>query len=97
MSVGAVTLRLEMGCVPAEFEQRLPRIAPVTFDAARREFHHAESNRRWTLRLLDPRERRIANLRLPVVDVEITFEGYAAADIDAFMARFRAHFRRGGG
>jgi hypothetical protein len=53
--------------------------------------------RRWSLSLQDPRERRLGSLRLPIVDVELTFEGYASDEIDAFMARFRAHFRRGGG
>jgi len=38
----------------------------------------------------------IGSLRLPVVDVELTFEGYAPADIKA-LALFHAHFRRGGG
>jgi hypothetical protein len=76
---------------------RLPHVAPVTFDAAHGEFRHTERERRWSLRLLDPRERRLGSLRLPIVDVELTFEGYASAEIDAFMARFHAHFRRAGG
>ena len=83
--------------MPAEFHQRLPLVAPVTFDEAQEEFRHTERERRWSLRLLDPRERRLGSLRLPIVDVELTFEGYASAEIDAFMARFHARFRRGGG
>ena len=81
-----------MGFVPAEFHQRLPHVAPVAFDAA-----PTERERRWSLRLLDPRERRLGSLRLPILDVELTFEGYASDEIDAFMARFHARFRRGGG
>ncbi|HME27065.1 MAG TPA: hypothetical protein VKI44_38050 [Acetobacteraceae bacterium] len=49
------------------------------------------------MRLIDPRERTIGALHLPVVDVELAFQGYPQADIDSFMARFLAHFRRGGG
>ncbi len=92
-----VALRFEMGCTPAEFHQRLPAVATVEYDAALNQFSHLEDGRRWSLRLIDPRERRIAALRLPVVDVALTFQGYAQAEIDAIMERFFAHFRRGGG
>jgi len=92
-----VTLRFEMGCTPAEFHQRLPAVATVEYDAALNQFSHVEDNRHWTLRLIDPRERKIAALRLPVVDVALTFQGYAQAEIDSIMERFFAHFRRGGG
>jgi hypothetical protein len=92
-----VTVRFEMGCVPAEFHRLLPLVAPVTFDAARREFTHTAPDRIWRLRILAERERRIALVRLPVVDVELVFEGYAPADVDAVIARFWSYFRRGGG
>jgi len=92
-----VTLRFEMGSVPEEFHRRLPAVASVECDAARAEFRHVEDGRSWRLRLIDPRQRRIASVRLPVVDVEFVFHGYARAEIDAVMARFFAHFRRGGG
>ena len=29
--------------------------------------------------------------------VDLSFEGYAPADIQQFLARFMAHFQRGGG
>ncbi len=92
-----VTLRFEMGCVPEEFHRRLPAVASVEYDAGRAEFSHAEDGRSWRLRLIDPRQRRIASVQLPTVDVEFIFRGYAQADIDSVMARFFAHFRRGGG
>ena len=69
----------------------------MTFRCGTGGFRHTEGERRWSLSLQDPRERRLGSLRLPIVDVELTFEGYASDEIDAFMARFRAHFRRGGG
>jgi hypothetical protein len=93
----AITVRLEMGCTAAEFHHRLPLVTAVTRDAAGRQFDHVEEGRRWRLRLSEPRERLIGSLRLPVVDVEFTFEGYAPAEIETFMALFHAHFRRGGG
>lgn len=92
-----VTLRLQMGCAPAEFHQRLPAVAHVEYDATRMQFDHVEDGRRWSLRLIDPRQRTIGALHLPVVDVELVFQGYPQADIDSFMARFHAYFRRGGG
>jgi len=92
-----VTLHFEMGCVPEEFHRRLPAVASVEYDEKLAEFSHMEDGRSWRLRLGQPRERKIAAVRLPVVDVEFVFRGYAQADIDVFMARFFAHFRRGGG
>lgn len=94
---GEVTLRFEMGCVPAEFHRLLPMVDLVVWDAGRAEFSHVEPARSWRLRLLGERQRRIALLRLPVVDVEFGFRGYAQAEIDAVMARFFTYFRRGGG
>jgi hypothetical protein len=92
-----VTLRFEMGSVPEEFHRRLPAVASVEYDAEKAEFRHEEDGRSWRLRLIDPRERRIASVRLPMVDVEFVFRGYAQAEIESVMARFFAHFRRGGG
>jgi len=92
-----VTLRFEMGCTPAEFHQRLPAVAAVEYDAVLSQFSHMEDGRCWRLRLIDPRERAIGALRLPVVDVALVFRGYTQADMDSILERFFAHFRRGGG
>lgn len=92
-----VTLHFEMGCTPAEVHRLLPGVAAVRYDAAQNQFLHETEGRSWSLRLGEPRERRIAALRLPVLDVELVFRGYARGDIDAFVERFFAHFRRGGG
>jgi hypothetical protein len=43
------------------------------------------------------RERRIALLRLPVLDVDISFNGVCEAAARAFLERFDAYTRRGGG
>ena len=92
-----VAVRLEMGYTPAEFARRLEAFADVTHDAARARFDHVEGDRSWSLRLINPRQRIIASVRLPTVDVELVFRGYARAEIVTFMARFHAWFRRGGG
>ena len=92
-----VVLRFEMAGTRADFHRLLPAVAAVEYDAVLNQFVHVEGSRRWSVRLIDPRERKIAALRLPVVDVVLVFEGYAQTDIDAVMERFFAHFRRGGG
>jgi hypothetical protein len=90
-------IRLEMGFTPAELHQRLPAIAVVEYNEALAQFDHVEEGRRWNLRLIGPRQRTIGRLRLPVVDVELVFQGYEPSEIASFMALFHAHFRRGGG
>jgi hypothetical protein len=96
-SEAEIILRFEMGYIPAEFRQRLPALADVEYDPARSQFDHVEDGRRWSLRLSEPRERVIGSLRVPRVDVEFVFQRYESADINSFMTRFHAHFRRGGG
>jgi hypothetical protein len=93
-----IILRFEMGYTPVDFGRRLAALAAVSYDPARAQFDHAEEDgRRWSLRLIDPRQRKIALLKLPVVDVEFVFQRYELDEINAFMSRFHAHFRRGGG
>jgi hypothetical protein len=92
-----VTLHFEMGYTPAEFRQRMPAFADVTYDAARAQFDCVEDGRSWSLRLINPRRRAIALVRVPIVDVELMFRGYSRCEIDAFMRRFQAWFHRGGG
>jgi hypothetical protein len=48
----------------------------------------------WTVQL---HEKGGKELRVPRVDVEFVFQRYELADSNAFMSRFHAHFRRGGG
>jgi hypothetical protein len=43
------------------------------------------------------RERRIALIRLPVLDVAISFDGVDEAAARAFLERFDSYTRRGGG
>jgi hypothetical protein len=92
-----VTLRYEMAFTLADFQRLLPGVAVVEYDASLNLFRHVETGRCWTLRLVDPRQRAIGRIRLPVVDVVLSFKGYTPAEVDRVMARFFAHFRRGGG
>ncbi len=43
------------------------------------------------------RQRRIASLCLPCVDVELTFHGLDAAECASFVQRFDTAFQKGGG
>ncbi|HUB44531.1 MAG TPA: hypothetical protein VMB73_06065 [Acetobacteraceae bacterium] len=92
-----VTLRYEMAFTLADFQRLLPGVAAVEYDASLNQFTHVENDRCWTVRLADPRQRAIGRIRLPVVDVVLSFKGYTPAEVDRVMARFFAHFRRGGG
>jgi hypothetical protein len=93
-----IIMRFEMGYALEDFCRRLPGLVDAEYDPARSQFDHREDDgRSWSLRLRDPRQRKIALLRLPVVDVEFTFRRYEIDEINAFMSRFHAHFRRGGG
>ena len=47
--------------------------------------------------LSEERERRIALLRLPVVDVEIALSGFEPDALDRFLVQFDRAFQRGGG
>jgi hypothetical protein len=69
----------------------------VEYDPERFQFNHVEDGRRWSLRQSDPRDRVIGSLCVPRGDVEFVFRRYEFPDINAFMSRFHAHFRRGGG
>ena len=67
-----IILRFEMGYTPEDFCRRLPGLAGVACDPAHAQFDHAEEDgRRWSLRLVDPRHRKIALVQLPVVDVDL--------------------------
>jgi hypothetical protein len=81
-----------MACTEADFHRLLPAAFPgVAWDAATRSFNHGDG---WTLRLGVPRERRIAGLCLPVMDVAFEFRGLDAGRV---LERFFMYFQRGGG
>ena len=52
---------------------------------------------RVEITLSEQRERRIALLRLPVVDVEIELSGFEPEALERFLAQFDRSFQRGGG
>jgi len=95
-SVG-VTRHYEMASTLEDFQRLLPGVATVEHDPTLNQFTHVEPGKCWTLRLSNPRKRHIAGLKLPFVDVVLTFAGYREAEIDTVVERFFTYFRRGGG
>lgn len=92
-------IRKDMGYDRAEFFRILP--------LALRDYEHRMDDGdtiavvlgagRVTIRLGPLSSRRIALLNLPVLPVELTFEGVAPDMRDRFMIGFDNSFRRGGG
>ena len=56
-----------------------------------------EPGRRLRVLLSAESQRRLGMLRIPITIVQLQFEGFPQADVDAFMLRFERHFQRGGG
>lgn len=95
----AAVLRPAMGISHDDFFRVLPRVLE---DAKwRREglSIHAEwvSGATLVARISPQRQRRIASLSLPCVDVELAFCGLAAEACAAFVQRFDVAFQKGGG
>lgn len=91
-------LRREMGITHKEFLRSLaPAVAPATFTVAGRTISVIGAPGKVEITLSEERERRIALLRLPVVDVDIELTGFAPEALERFLTRFDRAFQRGGG
>ena len=94
------TMRLhrEMTITHAEFLRSLvPAVAPATFTVHGRFISVVGAPGKVEIRLSEQRERRLALLRLPVVDVEIELSGFEPRALDRFLVQFDRAFQRGGG
>lgn len=87
-----------MGLSPAEFMRLFPRFAAGCDWRRQGELlvMGAEGGR-VEIRLGPLRERRIAMLRLPSTLVSLRFQGLDEAGRQAFLARLRRTYQRGGG
>lgn len=93
-----IVLHREMSISHAEFFRSLvPAVAPATFQADGLTITVHGAPGAVTIRLSEERERRIALLRLPVVDVKIELEDFSEEDYESFMRQFDRSFQRGGG
>ena len=91
-------LEREMGLAHADFWRLLPQAVGdhpwrVEGDRVRVEVDDG----RVEISLGTEGERRIALMAIPVTPVTICWEGLARDRFDAFLARFDAYYRRGGG
>ena len=90
--------RFEMTTTRAEFLRLLPAaVNHVAFAEEGAAFVHRDGARCWRIGFASLPDLRLGLIRLERHRVEFGFEGYSVAEIEAFVARFEFHFRRGGG
>ena len=91
-------LRREMSITHKEFLRSLaPAVAPATFTVQGRSISVIGAPGKVEITLSEERERRIALLRLPVVDVGIELTGFEPEALKRFLTQFDRAFQRGGG
>jgi len=91
-------LRLDMTTTRAEFRRLLPAaVDDAPFAEEGGAFVHRGGDRGWRISVEPLPQLRIGLIHLERQRVAFEFTGHSAAEIEAFMARFERHFRRGGG
>ena len=91
-------LTLEMTITREDFLRLLPAAVGGTLShEAGDHFRGGDVAKRWAIQLIPLAEHRLGRLVLPSHRIELQFDGFAQADVDAFMARFLQKFQRGGG
>lgn len=90
--------RFDMTTTRAEFRRLLPAaVNHVPYIEEEDAFVHRDGARGWRIGIAPLPQLQIGLIRLERHQVDFRFEGYSAAEIDDFMARFERYFRRGGG
>lgn len=88
----------EMGIAHADFWRLLPVAVGDHAWQAEGDRVHIELEGGWVEIVLgEEGERRIALMSIPLTPVTIRWEDVARPRFDAFLARFDAYYRRGGG
>ena len=96
--MGTTRLHREMTITHAEFLRSLvPAVAPATFTVDGLSISVIGAPGKVEITLSEQRERRIALLRLPVVDVAIELSGFEPDALARFLTQFDRAFQRGGG
>ena len=91
-------LHREMTITHAEFFRSLVHaVAPATFAVDGLSISVAGAPGKVEITLSEERERRIALLRLPVVDVDIELSDFEPDALERFLVQFDRAFQRGGG
>lgn len=88
-----------MGLSRADFERVFPRLVePARLCWAVDEVAvHWPDGRHLCVTLSPERQRRLASLRLPCLDLGFVFTAFTAEAASAFMTRFDRAFHKGGG
>ena len=94
MRVAAERVVLEMTIDRDDFLRRLPQ-AVGPFIEEGDTFRSPDD--RWQLWIAQLAASRIGAIDLPRLRVEFDFPGLGPAEREAFLARFRLHYHRGGG
>lgn len=95
-----VRTQAEYGLSMSDLERILPRLLPEVPPVRHAECYYVFTlgpDRRFTIRVGVERERRLAGLRIPTVDLEFMFEGLGDDECRALRARFDRVFQKGGG
>ena len=97
-SVETISFSRQMTITLAEFFRIFPAaIQGRNFKLDDRKVSIAEGNREIIVKLSEEKQRKLAALLLPVLDVEFTFSGYSKVEVKDFMKHFDLHFQRAGG
>jgi hypothetical protein len=98
MTQGAHVVRKEMGYTHKEFIRLLPKaVDGADMRITGNEFEVVDGERRLRIELGEEGERRIANLRLPMTPLSLTFTDYDEAGIKEVLDRFWRTYQKGGG
>lgn len=88
----------DMAVSHADFRRTLPAaLGRRPSDDGNGTFILADGRRKVTIALGPEEERALGQMRFPRTRVRIELSGYDEADVKAFLERFDAYFRRGGG
>ena len=90
--------RREMSITHKDFFRLLPiALKGLDYQINANEVNVSAFNGTFLIELGDERQRKIASLTLPVLDVSFDFRGIAAEDVDSFLSKFWHVYQRGGG
>lgn len=88
----------EMGVSHHELFRLLDKaVQPHTYTVSDQCINIQEDSRQVLINYAPERIRKLASFRLPVTDLELTFRGFSAEEITAFLKQFDKTYQCGGG
>ena len=88
---------MEMTLAWAELLRLLPQAVGGGFHRVGDAFVQGDAERGWRLRVTRLQGPRLGALELERLGLEWEFLGFSPQEQEAFLARFRLHFHKGGG